>query len=115
MSERSFYGGAVDLIAEATERHGPGFRLDPEMTAELPTISILTEALAKRTEGQYDIEVDDNMRLTVSVVCDELILDSTNVKEFCQLVRLADATGFSTPGVDMMTIRFRFDRFWKKV
>lgn len=110
------YECAVDLIAQATERHGKEFLLNKEKTQELPEICGLIEAIIHNNDCEYyDVGVVENtMQFVIAIVCDEMILDKEMAQTFYKLVKKVDSFVFSRPEIDMMRVEFRFDNIWKR-
>lgn len=104
------YNGCFDtvhgLIEDASKEFGAGFVISPEKSEQVNRACEKIDALFGEIDcSVIDASVNmDNKVLTISIFCDEVILENGRENGFCKL--LQDITSFSVSKAAEDTLRF---------
>lgn len=103
------------VIDDATERFRPSMRLNHERVGIFKQYCSALDELSNEFEGEsFEVEVNEiTMEITVSLECDEVVIESSN-HVFYELVKRAVKYGFRTSEEGNLIIKFVFPSLWDK-
>lgn len=97
MNYKSCYDEVIKLASDAESRFGESFAINEEKNNRLGSICAAIDKLITKLEfDYYEVAVDDtDKRLTVSLFCDEIILDGDHARQFFCLIKKMDSFSFT--------------------
>ena len=117
MRRESCYEVVIDLVAQATEKHGEHYQLNRKVTQLFPEICNTIESVIQENDCEYfDVDIfEDTMQLVISIASEDMIISRKATPSFCKLVNMVDSISFSRPKIDSLRTEFRFDHVWEKI
>lgn len=114
MNCKSCYDEVIKFVSEAESRLGVGFSLNEARSKRLKSVCAAIDTLITKLEfDYYEVAVDDtDKRLTVSLFCDEIILEGDQAKKFFSLIKQIDSFAFAKSKDDGIRIDLNIDELW---
>ena len=114
MSEKSCYTEVVGLVKEAELRFASNFAVDKKVEQKMKAICTDIDKMITKLEfGYYKVAIDDtDKRLTVSLFCDEIILEGEQSQLFCSLVKKISSFSFVKSEDGGIRIDLNIDGLW---
>lgn len=115
MSFVSTYDVVNMVIEEASEQFGNGWNIPKDKKKNLKTDCTLIDRLVSEFDCESaEAEVDDEtMKLRVSIVCPDMVLEYGRTHPFFTLIQHAESFSFSAVG-DSLKVDFVFAGLWEK-
>lgn len=104
------------VVDEATSQFAPLWKINKEKYRTLEQYCDTLDSLADEFDAEsFDVEIDDiTMTITITMECDEIIIESQNHKYYSIAQRLT-AFGFSVSKDGLLCAKFVFPSVWDKV
>lgn len=107
-------GFVDDLLSEAVAEFSPAYTLRKSAQERLDKVCELVDALAEELDCEsVDVSVNtSNKRLTIMVICDDIILEN-NAHPFFELIKVLDSFAFSKCK-EFLRIELNIDGLWER-
>ena len=115
MSLVSTYDIVDMVVEEASEQFGSRWAISKDKRKNLKTDCALIDRLVSEFDcesAEADID-DETMKLTVSIVCPDMVLEYGRTHPFFTLIQHAESFSFSAVG-DSLKVNFVFAGLWEK-
>lgn len=106
-----------DLIEEGTERFAPRFVQDKHRVEDMDKICELVDWFVRSQQCEsVDVDVDEgSLRLTISIVFFDAILQRLASRPFYDLIQLLDSFGFEKAGDNYVCMKLNVDGLWEEI
>lgn len=103
------------VVDETTSQFAPLWKINKEKYRILEQYCGALDSIAEEFDGEsFDVEVDDiAMTITITMECQEIIIESQNHKYY-SLAQRAIAFGFSVSEDGLLCAKFVFPSIWDK-
>lgn len=107
----------MSFIDEASKDFGAQYILNKEQADKLDSICDSVDKFIEDFDCEYfDVSVDDiTKQFTISIVCDEMILEHGRSNEFFKLIQMLSSFSFSKKGREGICVAMNIDNMWERV
>jgi hypothetical protein len=104
------------VVEEATDRFSPLWKVDNDNYSILRQYCSAIDSISNEFDGEsFEVSIDEiNMTISITLECSDIVVDTTNCR-FCELLKRAISTSFSTSKEGNLNLTFKFPSIWSLV
>lgn len=113
MEYRNCYDVVTEIINETSDRFGSTRALNERKFQSLGRVCELVDNFVKKIDFEnIDVNTYETGRLSITIVCDEVIFEHGRSDKFFELIQMLDSFSFSKAGRDLLNITLNIDDVW---
>lgn len=116
MEYKPCYNEVTSIIFDASKQFGRDYVLQEGKFGRLRDICVIIDELAQELDAEaLDVSIDEySRRLSISIECEEMVLEYGRTSDFFKLIKMVDSFSFSKAGDDLMRVDFNIERMWER-